>query len=170
MGKKCTILVLLLVILVVAGTAVLFYLRHERNSTSAYQPLQGEWTEVNSTMPDTVTFKNGNFLYSDGEKEQKCSFQVEAGTSYGLSLENAMTISFAQDEGPWYGELLYHTQEVDGHLIRILSSFMYEDDGRGLIVACEFVHSDDLQYIGADFSSELYDMLNRRESAPTYVE
>lgn len=174
MYKTGATIVLLLIL--VAG--ILFYLQKTGKiqlmpGTKENSELLGEWIEVNGydkKNPKMIKLKGNSFYYEEDGVKKHCAYKVEKGESYSLSLENAKTIQFSKEDGPWYGELVYHTQEVNGRKIRVLTSFMYEMDGRGLMVSMEFVSKDDFDLVTADFTSDLYEKLNNRMETPTSIE
>ena len=177
MSKVIKVLIIIVLALAVAFAVVIVCLKKRAKPDTgwtaydSFPQLQGEWTEVGcgSQEPEKFKIVGGRFSFVDNEIKNQYSFYISNDDNYALNAENLLTISFTQEENPYYMELVYHTQQVDGHEVRIMSSLLFEDDGRGLIVEDEYVHSDDLQYINSDFVSDLYRKLNDQEAPPTYI-
>lgn len=176
--KILSIIYAIVIFIIVGG----FLIVHSHNKSQIFEGdgskhlnsvLFGRWTEIDSLdsdLPTTCEIKENAFYYYRKEKMNHCSYTVTEGETYSLNIEDAMSISFLQGEGPWYGDLVYHTQKVNGHTVRILTAFMFEEDGRGLMVSTEFIHNDDLAYIDSDFHSDIYHRLNDRNAPPSYIE
>lgn len=173
-GKAVIIGIIVVVALLVLGLGVYFYGKaHVMDGDgmtydAGLKDFQGTWKMIGSYATDAdiivisgTTFESGN---------TKCTYAVSGEDPYNLNLSDSQTITFPDGDGPWYGDLVYYTQDVDGHTVHFLVSFMEELDGRGLIVMDEYVRDEDAEYLPADFESDLCRKLNDSEAVPTVME
>lgn len=132
--------------------------------------LKGSWEEVNTPEncePITLTVKDNTIEYKCGERIKTFGYSISddvdpMGVPEGevyLRLEDC-------DE---YESLIFHMEESEeGGVFPVLSGTLFEYDGRGEIVICEFVPSDQIG-VPENFESETARVRNNAEPVTEYA-
>lgn len=120
----------------------------------------GVWVQIDPLDgfdPDALSFYGGEVTY--------LSSGSEMGT-FPYELEDDGVITVDQSDGIYFCEQLELQQvEIDGQTVPIVSLYMMEYDGRGLIIVDEFAPADRVDLFPEDYLSEKAQETRNRESS-----
>lgn len=176
MNKKLSIIIIIIVVL--AAACVFFFQKKAAGNvldgpgmvyTWTDYELYQDWIEVNvpeGSEPAKLSVSRGTIVYKCGNTENRFSFTLPEGVDETGKPEGEVRLSLEGCE--MFGSLIFHEEAVDdGRLIPVLSGTLFEFDGRGEIVAAEFVPSGTTG-IPEDFVSETAKKRNDTEAVPSY--
>lgn len=153
----------ILLIVLVAMSLCVFALQRNRGFFGMF----GKWTQIDPydvSDPGRMTVMPFVMRYSVWSDRTTCLYTLKS--YHGFGLDGAFEI--VPRTRKVSGELVVHTQYVDGRNIRIISLCDFEYDGRGVIVTAEFVKTKDMKYLPEGFRSDFCSSRNDYVPAPDY--
>lgn len=167
--------VIALVITAVAGVCLYLYLHRDdqimdgpglinEDSTGS---LYGKWVEINPYgEASTLRIEKDKIKYSYYSTTEEFGYTVPEEIVPEKLVGREIRITTDGE----LGDMLYEAIEIDGRAIGVLSTLMFEMDGRGEIISSQFVKETEISNLPEGFVSPAYESKNKKDGPATSVE